>query len=144
MLESLPHGVEFRFLDELLALDPGRSGRGIFILKGEEAFLRGHFPGHPIMPGVLLIEAVAQLAGVIAQSDPTVTPLANLRLTAVRNAKILGTIAPQETMEISATISGRLGGLIQAEGTVTAAGREIMRTQVTLSGEPREGQFSPM
>ncbi|MST95403.1 MAG: hypothetical protein EXS33_09100 [Pedosphaera sp.] len=69
-LASLPHGPEFRFLDRLLRLDPGQSGAGEYTVRRDEPFLRGHFPGQPMMPGVLLVEAAAQLAGTVAQSDP--------------------------------------------------------------------------
>src|SRR5205809_7944541 len=89
-LDALPHGVEFRFLDRLTALDPGKSGAGEYTVRGDEPFLRGHFPGAPLMPGVLLAEAAAQLAGVVAQSDPQIPPLAGLKLTALRKVKILG------------------------------------------------------
>ena len=77
-LESLPHGPEFRFVDEVVELDAGRSGVGIYRVRGDEAFLAGHFPGDPLMPGVILVEAIAQLAGVVAQCDPERRPLANL------------------------------------------------------------------
>src|ERR1043166_6075088 len=73
-LAHLPHGPEFRFLDKLTALVPGQSGAGEYTLRGDENFLRGHFPGAPLMPGVLLVEAAAQLAGVVAQSDPSIPP----------------------------------------------------------------------
>src|SRR5919198_4813028 len=88
-LAWLPHGTGFRFLDRLLALDPGQSGAGQYTVRGDEPFLRGHFPGQPMMPGVLLVEAAAQLAGTVAQSDPQRTPLRGLKLTAIRGAKIL-------------------------------------------------------
>jgi 3-hydroxyacyl-[acyl-carrier-protein] dehydratase len=133
-LAALPHGPSFRFIDELVALDPGRSGAGRYRVRGDEAFLSGHFPGAPIMPGVILIEAVAQLAGVVAQSDPTVPALDDLRLAAVRAAKITGTAAPGETLELTAEITGRLGPLVQALGSVTAAGRPLLATQIVLSG----------
>ena len=133
-LASLPHGPAFRFVDELVSLDPGRSGAGRYRVRGDETFLPGHFPGAPIMPGVILIEAVAQLAGVVAQCDPAIPALEHLRLAAVRAAKITGTAVPGETLELSAEITGRLGPLVQASGTVSAAGRTLLTTQVTLSG----------
>ena len=133
-LASLPHGPEFRFVDELTSLEPGKHGTATYAVRGDEAFLAGHFPGQPLMPGVVLIEAVAQLAGVVAQSDPAVAPLADLRLTAVRGAKILGTVGPGHTLEISAEIAGRLGPLVQASGRVTCDGAELLTVQVTLSG----------
>src|SRR5882724_171753 len=71
-LNSLPHGPEFRFLDRLLSLEPGQSGVGEYTVRGDEPFLRGHFPGQPMVPGVVLVEAAAQLAGTIAQSDPQI------------------------------------------------------------------------
>ena len=77
-LKLLPHGPEFRFIDRLLTLDPGTSGSAEYTVKGTEPFLRGHFPGEPLMPGVLLIEAAAQLAGVVAQSHPELPPLPGL------------------------------------------------------------------
>jgi len=134
-LGSLPHGPEFRFVDALTALDPGHSAQGTYLLRGDEAFLKGHFPGQPMMPGVLLCEAIAQLAGVAAQSDPQIPPLKNMRLTAIRAAKILGTASPGETLNLETTIAGRLGPLVQAEGCVRVGDRILLKTQVTLSGD---------
>ena len=82
-LSLLPHGAEFRFIDRLLNLIPGQSGEGEYKVRGNEPFLRGHFPGEPLFPGGLLVEAAAQLAGVVAQSDPGVAPLVGLKLTAL-------------------------------------------------------------
>ena len=95
-LSFLPHGPEFRFLDRVTELDPGKQGRGEFTLRGDEHFLRGHFPGSPLMPGVLVAEAGAQLAGVVAQSDPAREPLRDLKLTALRSIKILSAVVPGE------------------------------------------------
>ncbi len=133
-LASLPHGPEFRFVDEIIALEPGSSATGRFTLKGDEAFLAGHFPTQPIMPAVLLIEAVAQVAGIAAQTDPEVGAMPNLRLTAVRGTKIFRAAAPGETLEIRVEISGRLGNLIQATGWVSCAGVAVAESQVVLSG----------
>jgi 3-hydroxyacyl-[acyl-carrier-protein] dehydratase len=136
-LKSLPHGPEFRFVDRLSELDPGKSGAGEYTVRGDEPFLRGHFPGHPIFPGVLLVEAAAQLAGTVAQSDPQISPLAGLKLTAMRGIKILGTARPGEAINLEAKILNRLGNLIQAQVSATVNGRVVMQGELTLSGEQR-------
>jgi 3-hydroxyacyl-[acyl-carrier-protein] dehydratase len=134
-LASLPHGPEFRFLDRLTALDPGKSGVAEYTLRGDEPFLKGHFPGRPMMPGVLLVEAAAQLAGTVAQSDPQIPPLRELKLTALRAVKILGTARPGETIRLEATVTGRLGNLVQASATASVAGATVLHADLTLSGQ---------
>ena len=134
-LQLLPHGPEFRFLDRLLELQPGQSGAGEYFVRGDEPFLRGHFPGNPIFPGVLLAEAAAQLAGVVAQSDPEIPPLTGLKLTALRGVKILGTARPGEVVQLEARVTGRLGNLIQAQATARVNGQIILQAELTLSGD---------
>lgn len=134
-LKSLPHGPEFRFVDQLTALEPGKSGSGEYTVRGDEPFLRGHFPGQPIFPGVLLVEAAAQLAGTVAQSDPQIPPLAGLKLTAMRGIKILGTARPGEAIQLDAKILNRLGNLIQAQVSAKVNGQTVMQGELTLSGE---------
>jgi 3-hydroxyacyl-[acyl-carrier-protein] dehydratase len=133
-LKSLPHGSEFRFVDRLLSLVPGQEGVGEYLVRGDEAFLRGHFPGDPLFPGVLLIEAAAQLAGVVAQNDPIIPPLPGLKLTALRAVKIQGTARPGETVRIEARIEGRLGLLVQAQACVFVSGSKVLSADLTLTG----------
>ncbi len=133
-LSRLPHGPEFRFVDNVPALEPGRSGAGEYTVRGDEPFLRGHFPGLPMFPGVLLVEAAAQLAGCVAQSDPAVAPLRDLKLTAIRNAKITGTARPGQTIHLTATILGRMGNLVQASVSATVDGVTVLQTELTLAG----------
>jgi 3-hydroxymyristoyl/3-hydroxydecanoyl-(acyl carrier protein) dehydratase len=133
-LKLLPHGAEFRFIDRLTNLNPGQSGKGKFTVRGDEPFLRGHFPGDPVFPGVLLVEAAAQLAGLVAQSDPKIPPLINLKLTALRNVKILGAAKPGETILLEAKITGRFDNLIQAQAMAKIGGEIILTAELTLSG----------
>lgn len=139
-LRQLPHGPDFRFLDRLNTLDPGRSGTGEYTVRGDEPFLRGHFPGQPLMPGVLLVEAAAQLAGTVAQSDPQIPPMPGLKLTALRAVKILGTARPGETIRLEVRITGRLGNLVQAQATAAVEGTKILQADLTLSGEAEAGR----
>jgi 3-hydroxymyristoyl/3-hydroxydecanoyl-(acyl carrier protein) dehydratase len=133
-LQRLPHGEGFRFVDRLIALDPGTSGVGEYTIRGDEAFLRGHFPGQPLFPGVLLVEAVAQLAGVVAQADPNHPPVPGLKLTAIRAAKILGTGRPGDVIRLTTEITGRMGNLIQARCTAGVNGQTVLQTEVVLGG----------
>jgi 3-hydroxymyristoyl/3-hydroxydecanoyl-(acyl carrier protein) dehydratase len=87
-----------------------------------------------LLPGVLLIEAAAQLAGVVAQSDPTIPPLPGLKLTAVR-AKIMGTARPGESVQLEAQVTARLGRLVQAQTKATVDGRIVLQAELTLSGD---------
>ena len=121
-------------MDGLTELVPGREAAATYQVRGDEAFLEGHFPGDPMMPGVILIEAIAQLGGVVAQTDPVVPAMAGLRLTGVRAAKILGAVRPGEVLEIRARLEGRMGGLVQIDGEVSVAGTSLATARVTLSG----------
>jgi 3-hydroxyacyl-[acyl-carrier-protein] dehydratase len=133
-LKLLPHGPEFRFVDRLLSLNPGQDGVGEYQVRGCESWLRGHLPGDPLLPGVLLVEAVAQLAGVVAQNDPVIPPLPGLKLTALRNVKILGTARPGETVRLEARITGRLGSLVQAQAVAFVGATTVLSADLTLSG----------
>src|SRR6185369_12995593 len=133
-LKRLPHGSEFRFVDRLVSLEPGQRGVAEYTVRSDEFFLRGHFPNQPIFPGVLLVEAAAQVAGIVAQSDPKIPPLPGLKLAALRNVKILGAVTPGEVIRVEAAILGRLGNLVQAEAIASVAARVVLEASLTLSG----------
>jgi 3-hydroxyacyl-[acyl-carrier-protein] dehydratase len=134
-LSDLPHGPEFRFVDEVLELDPGVSARGVYTLREDAHFLRGHFPGHPIMPGVLMAEAMAQLGGILVQTRPGIPALADLRLTAILNLKILGSTGPEQRLFINAKLDNVLGTLAHITAEVCLSdGTALARGKLLLSG----------
>ena len=69
IMASLPHRYPFLLVDRILEADPGRRVVGLKNVSINEPFFQGHFPGHPIMPGVLIVEALAQAGGVLLLSQ---------------------------------------------------------------------------
>ena len=66
IMKLLPHRYPFLLVDRIVDLEPGKRAVGIKNVTINEPFFQGHYPGHPIMPGVLIIEAMAQVGGVVA------------------------------------------------------------------------------
>jgi 3-hydroxyacyl-[acyl-carrier-protein] dehydratase len=133
-MRSLPHGPEFRFVDRMLSLTPGVEGVGEYHVRGDEYYLRGHLPGEPILPGVLLVESAAQVAGMVAQEDPAHPRWPRMKLTALRAVKILDSARPGDTLRIEAVITARLGPMIQAQVTAFIAETKVLSAELALSG----------
>lgn len=68
IMELIPHRYPFLLIDKIIDAVPGKSGTGIKNVTVNEPFFQGHFPGHPIMPGVLIVEAMAQTAGALVMA----------------------------------------------------------------------------
>jgi len=69
-VDLLPHRPPFRFVDEVDRCEPARSVRARWRITGEEAFLAGHFPANPVVPGVLQLEALAQAGAIAVLASP--------------------------------------------------------------------------
>lgn len=102
--ELLPHREPFLMLDEVLACTPNESVTALKHVRQEEPHFRGHFPGNPVMPGVLIIEAMAQAGGVLSHiSNGELEPKPLYFLARVEEARFRRPVVPGETLHIVVT-----------------------------------------
>ncbi|MBB6430178.1 3-hydroxyacyl-ACP dehydratase FabZ family protein [Algisphaera agarilytica] len=103
LLTQLPHGDGFRFVDRITELDAGKSGSGVWSVDGTESFFAGHFPGNPIVPGVLLGEALAQMAGLVALTHADAEQHAGGQLAQI-DLRLKRPVVPPAEIELHATL----------------------------------------
>lgn len=126
---GLPHRAPFIFIDEVVEVRPGESALGRKSFPAEEPFFRGHFPGDPLVPGVILTEALAQTAGLAAGQ-----PGKAFRLSAIRGMKFLRAVRPLEVIALSARKVAVVGGLWQFE-VVARVGDQVAAEGVVVLNE---------
>lgn len=125
---GLPHREPFIFVDEVVELQPGERAVGRKTFSAEEPFFRGHFPGDPLVPGVILTEALAQTAGLAAGQ-----PGKSFRLSAIRGMKFLRAVRPLDAIELTARKVATVGGLWQFEVAARVGDAVVAEGVVVLS-----------
>ena len=110
IMQILPHRYPFLMVDRIVELEPGKRCVGIKNVTINEPFFQGHFPGHPVMPGVLIIEAMAQVAGIMAYvASDEATKKKVTYFMSIDNAKFRKPVFPgdQLRIEIDTTFNRR-------------------------------------
>ena len=119
--DLLPHRPPFLLLDEVVALQPGQSARGRWHLTGDEAFFAGHFPGRPTLPGVLMVESIAQLGAVAVLADERFAGKLPL-FGGVDGARFRRQVSPGDTLELSVELGRMSARAGKGHGRATVNG----------------------
>lgn len=131
LLDRLPHQPPFRFVTRFTPIVPGHSGMGDWQLTGDEPFFAGHFPGRPILPGVLISESMAQVSGLVVAGHPgQAMALAHV------DVRFLKPVLPPVTLVVSASLTRDLAGLKQFDVTARVEGHVVAQGSLTLAPLP--------
>ncbi|MGE5614944.1 MAG: 3-hydroxyacyl-ACP dehydratase FabZ [Bacillota bacterium] len=138
----LPHRYPFLLVDRIVELEPGKRAVGIKNVTANESFFQGHFPGFPIMPGVLIVEALAQTAGIAANAEaqnPGGADDAKIGVFAsIDEMKFKRQVVPGDTLRLEAEILSSKMGVVKAKVKATveekiAAEGEIRFAMTTVN-----------
>ena len=125
---GLPHREPFVFVDAVIARVAGESAECVKTFPAATPFFAGHFPGTPLVPGVILAEALAQTAGLAAGQ-----PGRSFRLTAIKAMKFPAAALPDEEIRLHAKRVATVGGLWQFDVRAVASARTVAEGVVVLS-----------
>jgi len=103
IFERLPHRYPFLLVDRVVELEPGSRIVGIKNVTFNEPFFQGHFPGEPVMPGVLIIEALAQAGGILIAESREPLERRIVFLASVRNARFRRPVRPGDQIRLEVT-----------------------------------------
>ena len=136
IMKLLPHRYPFLLVDKIVDLKPGESALGVKNVTINEPFFQGHFPGQPIMPGVLVIEAMAQVAGVMAFRAGVEGK--SVFFMSIDNAKFRRPIVPGDQVMMEIKVLKQRGNVWKFSGTATVDGKLVSEAEFTAMVTDRE------
>ena len=137
IMKLLPHRYPFLLVDRVLECDPGKSIRAIKNVTYNEPFFPGHFPGRPVMPGVMIIEALAQATGILAFSSANVIPTEETRFyfVGIDKARFRKPVVPGDQLILKATVQRALRGIWKFEATALVGETEVAHADLMVAPE---------
>jgi 3-hydroxyacyl-[acyl-carrier-protein] dehydratase len=132
ILQILPHRYPFLLVDRVIELTPPHRAVGIKHVTFNEPFFQGHFPGYPVMPGVLIVEAMAQVGGVAVLSAEDYRDKLAL-FAGIDNVRFKRQVRPGDTLRLEVELTQIRRGIGMGSGTATVDGELACRGDIMFA-----------
>jgi 3-hydroxyacyl-[acyl-carrier-protein] dehydratase len=141
VLAHLPQRYPFLMIDTVREIEPGKRIVAVKNVSANEPHFQGHFPGRPIMPGVLILEAMAQAAGLLVFRSEGTQPDASAvyYYVGIDGARFKKPVVPGDVLEIEVTIERFMRGIGKFRCTARVAGQTVAEAMILCAMRPGEG-----
>lgn len=130
IMKMLPHRYPFLLVDRIVEFEAGKKIVGVKNVTINEPFFQGHFPDHPIMPGVLILEAMAQVGGVYAIMAKQVGESQVPYFVGIDKAKFRRPVLPGDVLELEMILLGVRRGIYNFSGRAVVAGKLVAEAEL--------------
>jgi 3-hydroxyacyl-[acyl-carrier-protein] dehydratase len=139
IMRQLPHRYPFLLVDRVLECVAGQHVLALKNVTFNEPFFQGHFPHRPVMPGVLIIEALAQAAGILAFKTVKVVPDINTRFyfVAIDKARFRKPVEPGDQLMLRVTLIRSFKGIWKFHGVAQVDGNEVASAEMMVAPEAK-------
>ena len=137
IMKVLPHRYPFLLVDRILEMEEGKRVVGIKNVTINEPFFQGHFPGHPIMPGVLIVEAMAQVGGMLMLASIQEPDSKVVYFTSLDNVKFRRPVKPGDQLRIELDVVQVRGPLCKVRGVARVDGEVVCEADMAAMVRPR-------
>jgi 3-hydroxyacyl-[acyl-carrier-protein] dehydratase len=145
IMRQLPHRYPFLLVDRVLACEPGRYVHALKNVTFNEPYFPGHFPHRPVMPGVIIIEALAQTAGILAFRTVEVVPDSDTRFyfVAIDNARFRKPVEPGDQLMLKVTLKRAFKGIWKFSCLAEVDGAEVASAEIMVAPETKASNPKP-
>ncbi|AIE61521.1 3-hydroxyacyl-ACP dehydratase FabZ [Bacillus methanolicus] len=136
--EIIPHRYPFLLVDKILEVEEGKKAVGIKNVSANEEFFNGHFPDYPVMPGVLIVEALAQV-GAVAMLKKEENKGRLAFFTGIDNCRFRRQVKPGDQLRLEVEMVRVRGAIGKGKGVATVDGEVVCETEISFAlGEKKE------
>jgi 3-hydroxyacyl-[acyl-carrier-protein] dehydratase len=130
IMKLLPHRYPFLLVDRIVELEPEKKIVGIKNVTMNEPFFPGHFPGHPVMPGVLIVEAMAQVAAILVYSSSEENKGKITYFVGIDNTKFRKPVVPGDQLRLELEVIGCRRGIYTFAGKAYVDGKLVTESEL--------------